>query len=365
MSWYARRYVLLVWFLFAVAALAQVRTPLDIPDVAGYKVLKCDFHMHTVFSDGEVWPTVRVREAWTEGLDAIAITDHDRYHPHRDDVKVDLWRPYRIALPVAEDTGILLVPGVEITRGNLHFNALFVKDPTVFGDLELLPALRKAREQDAFVFWNHPGWKEKAQWWPPIEAAHGEELMQAIEVVNGPMFYAEAYPWVGEKKLGMVANSDVHAPVSVGQPHRKRSITLVFVNQAGVDGIREALFAHRSAAWLGEDVWGPEALVKGLWDAAVKAASTGIAAAPGRRAGLQLRNSSAIGFRLKVLKQPEWMRVRAGEIAPQSITGVFVDISKEAPKGTHQVALELEITNLHVAPDRNVTVTLPLTVTVK
>lgn len=344
---------------------AQVRAPLDIPDVAGYNVLKCDFHMHTVFSDGEVWPSVRLREAWIEGLDAIAITDHDSYNPHRDDVKVDLWRPYRIALPVAEDTGILLVPGVEITRGNLHFNALFVKDPTVFSELELIPALRKAREQDAFVFWNHPGWKEKAQWWPSIDAAYGEELMQAIEVVNGPVFYAEAYPWVGEKKLGIVANSDVHAPVSVGQPNRKRPITLVFSNKAGVDGIREALFAHRSAAWLGEDVWGPEALVKGLWDVAVTAASTDITTAPGRRAGLQLRNSSAIGFRLKVLKQPEWMRVRAGEIVAQRITGVFVDISKEAPKGTQQVALELEITNLHIAPDRNVRTTLPFTVTVK
>ncbi len=342
-----------------------MRTPLDIPDVAGYQVLKCDFHMHTVFSDGDVWPAVRVREAWTEGLDAIAITDHDRYHPHRDDVKEDLWRPYRIALPVAQDTGILLVPGVEITRGDLHFNALFVKDPTVFGELELLPALRKAREQDAFVFWNHPGWKEKAQWWPPIEAAHAEGLLQAIEVVNGPVFYAEAYPWIGEKKLGMVANSDVHAPVSVGQPNRKRPITLVFANQAGVAGIREALFAHRSAAWLGEDVWGPEALVKGLWDVAVKAASTDITTAPGRRAGLQLRNSSAIPFRLKVLKQPEWMSVRGGEIAAQRISGVFVNISKEAPKGTHQVALELEITNLHVAPDRNAAVTLPFTVTVQ
>jgi 3',5'-nucleoside bisphosphate phosphatase len=365
MGWYASRFVLLVLFLLAAATEAQVRAPLDIPDVAGYKVLKCDFHLHTVFSDGEVWPAVRVREAWTEGLDAIAITDHDSYFPHRDDVKVDLWRPYKIALPVAEDTGILLLPGVEITRGNLHFNALFVKDPTVFGDLELIPALRKARGQDAFVFWNHPGWKGKAEWWPPIDAAHGEGLMQAIEVVNGTTFYGESYPWLGEKKLGIVANSDSHAPIPVGQPNRKRPITLVFAKQAGVEAIREALFAQRSAAWLGEDVWGPEALVKGLWDVSVKAESNGITAAAGRRAGLQLRNSSAIPYRVKVLKQPDWMRVRAGEIAPQRITGVFVDISKDAPKGTHQVALELEVTNLHTAPKKNVTVVLPCTVAVR
>ncbi|MCE5306969.1 MAG: hypothetical protein LLG20_04960 [Acidobacteriales bacterium] len=359
-----RTFVILTFLLIGVAA-AQVRIPLDIPDVSGYKVLKCDLHMHTVFSDGEVWPSVRVREAWTEGLDAIAITDHDKYHPHRDDVKVDLWRPYKIALPLAEDTGILLVPGVEITRGNLHFNALFVKDPTVFGELELLPALRKAREQDAFVFWNHPGWRGTAEWWPPIAEAYGEGLFQAIEVVNGTTCYAESYPWVGEKKLGIVADSDIHVPAPLGQPDRERPITLVFARQASVEGIREALFAKRSAAWLGEDVWGPEALVTGLWRASVKPTASEITATAGRRAGLQLRNSSAIPFEMKVLKQPEWMRVRAREVAPQRITGVFVDILKDAPKGTHEVELELEITNLHTAPHKNVTVTLPFTATVK
>lgn len=364
MGWRAGRFILLVLFLLA-AAEAQVRTPLDIPDVAGYKVLKCDFHMHTVFSDGEVWPTVRVREAWAEGLDAIAITDHDTYTPHRDDVKVDLWRPYQIALPVAQDVGILLVPGVEITRGNLHFNALFVKDPTVFAALELIPALQKAREQDAFAFWNHPGWRGKAEWWPPIAAAYGEGLFQAIEMVNGTEVYAESYPWVGEKKLGIVANTDVHTPLPIGQPNRKRPITLVFAKSADLDGIREALFARRSAAWLGEDVWGPEALVKGLWEVSIKAESTAITAAAGRRTGLQLRNSSAIPYRMKVLKQPGWMRVRTGEIAPQRITGVFIDISKDAPKGAQQVVLELEIANLHTAPEKNVTVTLPFTLTVK
>ena len=54
----------------------QARTAVNIPDVPGYVTLKCDFHIHTVFSDGYVWPTVRADEAWREGLDAIAITDH-------------------------------------------------------------------------------------------------------------------------------------------------------------------------------------------------------------------------------------------------------------------------------------------------
>ena len=36
---------------------------IDFPDIPGYKTLKCEFHQHTVFSDGSVWPEIRVAEA--------------------------------------------------------------------------------------------------------------------------------------------------------------------------------------------------------------------------------------------------------------------------------------------------------------
>ena len=41
-----------------------VRRIISIPDIDGYKTLKCDFHMHTVFADAQVSPLGRVREAW-------------------------------------------------------------------------------------------------------------------------------------------------------------------------------------------------------------------------------------------------------------------------------------------------------------
>ena len=62
--------------LSCVLATGQVRNEIDIPDLEGYLTLKCDFHIHTVFSDGTVWPTVRVQEAYKEGLDAISLTEH-------------------------------------------------------------------------------------------------------------------------------------------------------------------------------------------------------------------------------------------------------------------------------------------------
>jgi len=113
--------------LLPQVASAQVRHEIAFPDLPGYVTLKCDFHMHTVFSDGLVWPTVRVDEAYRTGLDAIALSDHIEYQPHKDDIPTNHNRPYEIALGRAKELGVLLIRGVEITRDTPpgHFNAIF------------------------------------------------------------------------------------------------------------------------------------------------------------------------------------------------------------------------------------------------
>ena len=52
------------------------RTEIILPEVNGFKCYKGDFHIHTSYSDGRVNPKGRVLEAWYDGLDVIAITDH-------------------------------------------------------------------------------------------------------------------------------------------------------------------------------------------------------------------------------------------------------------------------------------------------
>src|SRR5512138_59970 len=94
--------LILVLLLATLPCAGQVRDPLPVPNVPGYRTLKCDFHMHTVFSDGEVWPTTRVNEAWREGIDCISITDHAGYNPNKADVEPDLSRPFAIATPLAK-----------------------------------------------------------------------------------------------------------------------------------------------------------------------------------------------------------------------------------------------------------------------
>ena len=98
------------------AQVPSVRDPLPVPDIPGYRTLKGDFHLHTVFSDGNVWPTVPVQEAWRDGLDVIALTEHAEYQPHSQDVGIDLLRSYQIAKPVADQLGIVLITGMEITK---------------------------------------------------------------------------------------------------------------------------------------------------------------------------------------------------------------------------------------------------------
>ncbi len=97
------------------ASAQEIRHEIHFPDLPGLQTLKCDLHMHTVFSDGNVWPTVRVNEAWRQGLDVISITDHIEYQPHKDDVPTKHGRSYELALDNAKVHNLLLHP-----RGGNH-----------------------------------------------------------------------------------------------------------------------------------------------------------------------------------------------------------------------------------------------------
>ena len=46
------------------------------PDTEESVTITTDLHTHSVFSDGHVWPSVRVAEADKDGIDALAITEH-------------------------------------------------------------------------------------------------------------------------------------------------------------------------------------------------------------------------------------------------------------------------------------------------
>jgi hypothetical protein len=101
------------------------------PDVEGRLTLISDLHTHSVFSDGHVWPNIRVSEAQRNGLDVLAITEHLEYQPHIAQVPhKDRNIAYEEANKAAKGSNLLVLSGSEITREMPpgHMNAIFLQD---------------------------------------------------------------------------------------------------------------------------------------------------------------------------------------------------------------------------------------------
>lgn len=277
-------------FLAAGTISAQVRNEMKIPNIDGYVTLKGDMHMHTIFSDASVWPTTRVDEAVMEGLDFLCITDHvdGRLHKYLnsgyfDPKNVDNNTSFKLAEKQAKGTGLILVPGGEITSQIMppgHFNATFVKDANPIGAAMdahgkdhqpegLLAACKIAKGQGAFLTWNHPHWcrqaPNKTVFYEEHEQMVKDGLMDAVEVYNWWEGYSpEAHHWAIEHGLAIVSGTDSHHPMFMDidfNAGELRPVTLVFAKERSLSGLREGLDAHRTAIFAEGKVYGPEELI--------------------------------------------------------------------------------------------------------
>ena len=247
------------------------RHEIVLPDIPGYKTLKCDFHIHTVFSDGVVWPTMRVDEAWEDGLDAIAITDHIEGHPKK--LPGQNHHAYEIALPVAKAKQIILIKGGEISRGMPpgHLNALFVTDVNALNVPDYMDAIKEAVRQGGFILWNHPGWRkqqpEVTRWMAEHEAIWEKGWMHGIEVFNEKEWYPEALQWASDKKLAIIGNSDIHDAFNKRYNRELfpvRPVTLVFAKERTEASIKEAMFARLTATLFFNKLIGPKEYIDPL-----------------------------------------------------------------------------------------------------
>lgn len=256
-------------FLTSLAYAHDSNRTIDFPDIDGRKTLVCDFHQHTVFSDGLVWPSIRVQEATKDGLDAISITDHIEYQPHQKDLPhEDRNRSYQIAQKSAEKTGLIVIRGSEITRKMPpgHVNAIFLKDSNALLTDDAYDALKIAHNQGAFLFWNHPNWLSQAkdgvaQLTDMHKQLIKDKILSGIEVVNEHSFSDEAIQIALDHNLAMIGNSDIHNLVDwdydvPGGGHRP--VTLVFAKQKTEDSLKEALFAGKTAVYFKNNLIGGE-----------------------------------------------------------------------------------------------------------
>ncbi len=251
------------------------RENIRIPDILGYHTLKCDFHIHTVFSDGKVWPDVRVDEAWKQGLDAIAITDHIEYRPYKNIVISDLNESYKIAKLHSESIGLIVIKGAEITRKKPlgHLNALFISNAISLDVKDSLDAIDSAKKQGAFIMWNHPGWpNDSCTMYPIHKQLIKDKKINGIEVFNYLEYYPISFDWFNEFNIPPMANSDVHESILnlYGNEKNSRPLTLVFASERTENGIKEALFSGRAVAFFKNILVGKPEYLKELVLASIK-----------------------------------------------------------------------------------------------
>ncbi len=347
-----------------------------LPETAsGYHVLKCDFHLHTVFSDGTVWPVVRVEEAFAEGLDVIAITDHIEYRPRIKDMgaKADAVShnaPYNLAKNAAVKYGIILIPGVEVSKEVPpgHFNALFIKDADPFGK-HFVPnnpasrsfiraSLAEARNQDAFIVWNHPWFRthnNTSIWFPLIDSLYNEGYIDGVEVVNSRRYDPVIFSWVLEKNLTNLANSDTHNPTS---HNRKlpRTMTIVFAKERTPESIKEALKERRTLSYCNDSVYGDKALLEALFHKSIETET----AFYGKEGYLTFINNTSLPFEIKFADSGS-IKVSAysGGVTIPAKGEVAVLISKSVNfTPEEELIINFKVMNLETAPGVPLTTTL-------
>ena len=368
------RIIFLVVLMSSSVMAYSARKEIKIPDIPGYKVLKCDFHTHTVFSDGEVWPTIRIKEAWEEGLDAIALTDHVEYQPHKDDLSTDLNRPFIVAERLARDRDLILIQGAEITRSMPpgHLNAIFLKDVNALKKEEWRDAIKEAKDQGAFIFWNHPGWKRQqpdgiSRWYPEHTELLENKSLYGIELVNESEYYPEAFQWCLDKNLTMMANTDIHSLIEMQfnlSDGNHRTVTLVFAKEKTSKSIKEALFAHRTAVYYGNTLIGKEEFLAPLFENSVSLNKSELKLQGKNRAYISIKNSSEVDYELVLDHDLEEINVPGQLTLPGERTVLFsISAKSDNLSGSKRIEIPYRVQNLKVKPEESLLIKIKTTIT--
>lgn len=323
---------------------APSRKNIVLPTVDGLNCYTADLHIHTFFSDGEISPAERVREAWADGLDIIAITDHIEtrrqeremlkflkgYSPDKKGFEPINTRCSR-GVP-ADERGIVsdlnlsvklatkeakllpeltIIKGAEISREPVHIGhycALYTKDNNTIYSTDDAQTIRNARAQGAIITHNHPGWERKSTNYTEFEKKiYAEGLVDGIEVANGAWFYPKMVERAIEKKLYMVSASDIHTSANVryGNKNFYREMTLVFAKNKSEKAIREALLSQRTLAYHAGNIVGEASLLEKFFKASISASYIG----DSKKSHLvRLTNNTSFDYTLTIKGKPVVLR---------------------------------------------------------
>lgn len=331
--------------------------------------ISSDLHIHSVFSDGAVWPTIRVDEAIRDSIDLISLTEHLEYQSHLSDIPHNNRnRSFQIAGGYVQNRPLAVVHGTEITKPMPpgHFNAIFIKDANKFFDnnkepLDFKKAINEANEQEAFVFWNHPMWEaNRSDGIAKLDPIHREvinkKLLHGIEVVNFDTFSEEAMQIALDNKLTMMGTSDVHILIdwdfNIKKESYHRPITFIMSENRTIKSIRDALFNGDTFIWYRDLVIGKHKNLKQVIDNNLKVVSKGYGYRDRKVEILQIEliNKSVAPISLNYIGDYTFHNdYKFIEIQPKSSKTIYVKTKKVENK----VNLEFEILNYVIAPKTN------------
>jgi hypothetical protein len=208
-----------------------------LPAPTGLSWFAGDFHAHTLHSDGALSIDEVAALAADEGLDFIALTEHNTTSHHR-------------LLPTASARyGVSLIPGQEVTTGRGHANAIGAM-PWV--DFREHPDAWSAhvREYGGFLSVNHPVSGDCAWQWSLSEPPTHAELLHSTWLAD-PVSAASWAWWSLSGARHPIGGSDFHrlgAGVVPGRP-----VTWVAAEDSAPEAIVAAAAAGRTALALAPD----------------------------------------------------------------------------------------------------------------
>ena len=253
------------------------------PNIDGYQTLISDLHQHTIFSDGLVWPTIRVDEAVYDGVDVISMTEHLEYQPHREDIpNKDRNRAYHLTKNYADnlnkrkkdDKELIVINGQEITKSMPpgHINAVFINEANNLLHKDSLTGILEANKQGAFLFWNHPAWPaQRSDGIARLDDYHkyliSNKYLHGIEVVNELYYSEEALQIALDNNLTIMGTSDIHGLIDWKfeiPKYGHRPVTLIFSKSKKLEDIKNALFNGRTVIYYNDLLIGKSINLKPL-----------------------------------------------------------------------------------------------------
>lgn len=187
-------------------------------------MLRVEFHCHTVYSkDSLTSPEALLAACRRKGIDRVVITDHNNIQG---------------ALAAQKLDPEMVIVGEEIKTEKGELLAAFVTEE-VRRDLPPLEAIRRLREQGAFISVSHPFDRLRNGAWALPDLEEIAPLVDAIEVFNARCMQAEfnklAQQFAQEHGLAGTAGSDAHVAFELGAAH------LLLPEFTDAEGLRKAL----------------------------------------------------------------------------------------------------------------------------